>query len=96
MHPAAKLIIGLIIAIVGIYWYVADYVKMNIAPTFLGGAAIASLKTVFIGVFGLFLLFVGLIIAWIEYEDLKWEMKEKKSVKQAPEKEKPAAAKKKR
>lgn len=84
MHPAAKLIIGLIIAIVGIYWYVADVVKYNVLPTVFGNPAIAALRTVFVGLFGLFLLFVGLIIAWIEYEDLKWEMKEKQAAKMKP------------
>jgi len=39
------------------------------------------LKDVFVGVFGLILIFLGLIIAWIEYEDLKWERKEKKKKK---------------
>ena len=78
MSAAVKLIIGLIIAIAGIYWYVADYIRTNIAAGWVGGAAISALKTVFIGVFGLFLLFVGLIIAWIEFEDLKWESRERK------------------
>ncbi|MBI5060942.1 MAG: hypothetical protein HZB67_01365 [Candidatus Aenigmarchaeota archaeon] len=84
MHPAAKLIIGLIIAIAGLYWYLAGYIPGNPAPEIFGGAAINALKTVFIGIFGLFLLFVGLIIAWIEYEDLKWEMKEKKTAREKP------------
>jgi amino acid transporter len=84
MHPAVKLIVGLIIAIIGIYWYVADFVGTNPVVSWMGYSALAALKQVFIGVFGLFLLFVGLIIAWIEYEDLKWEMKEKKVVAAKP------------
>lgn len=87
MHPAVKLIIGLIIAIAGIYWYVASWITPGFATTWIGMTAISALKEVFIGVFGLFLLFVGLIIAWIEYEDLKWEMKEKKA-KEASKKKK--------
>jgi len=95
MHPAAKLIIGLIIAIVGIYWYASGPLGIGISSTsgWMGYAALNALKTVFIGVFGLFLLFVGLIIAWIEYEDLKWEMKEKKAAREKP---KPVAIKRKR
>ena len=77
MGAGVKFVIGLIIAIAGIYWYVADYFRVGV-PGWIGGAAISALKTVFIGVFGLLLLFVGLIIAWIEYEDLKWESKERK------------------
>jgi amino acid transporter len=81
MHSAVKLIIGLLIAIAGIYWYAADYIAVNPASTWLGLSALAALKQVFIGVFGLFLIFVGLIIAWIEYEDLKWQAREAREAK---------------
>lgn len=84
MHSAVKLIIGLIIFAAGIYWYLGTGIA-----GWTGTVALYALKTVFIGVFGLFLIFLGLIIAWIEYEDLKWEAKEKKEVKA------PAAKKKK-
>lgn len=84
MHSALKLIIGLLIFAAGIYWYIGTGI-----PTWTGDVALQALKTVFIGVFGLFLIFLGLIIAWIEYEDLKWEAKEKKE-------KKPAATRKKK
>ena len=76
MHAAVKMIIGLLIFAAGIYWYVADFLGF---PGFsvLGHEAWEALKTVFIGTFGLFLVFLGAIIAWIEYEDLKWEKREK-------------------
>jgi hypothetical protein len=77
MHSAVKLIIGLIIFAAGIYWYLPP------GTSWTGAAALDALKTVFIGVFGLFLIILGFIIAWIEYEDLKWEAKEKKEVKAA-------------
>ena len=80
MHSGVKLIIGLLIFAAGLYWYGASYVGL---PAFnpLGVDTIAALKTAFFGTFGLFLIFLGLIIAWIEYEDLKWEAREKKSKK---------------
>ena len=85
VHSAVKLIIGLIIFAAGIYWYIGT-----------GLGAFDALKTVFIGIFGLFLIFFGLIIAWIEYEDLKWEAKEKKEVtKKAVKKKRPARKRKK-
>lgn len=77
MNSAVKMIIGLLIFVAGIYWYAADFLKLP-AFSVLGGYAIESLKVVFFGVFGLLLILLGLIIAWIEYEDLKWERKEKK------------------
>ncbi|MEM7813321.1 MAG: hypothetical protein QW548_00275 [Candidatus Aenigmatarchaeota archaeon] len=76
MHSAVKLVIGLIIALAGLYWYAADYVGYGVAG-WIGASAISALKTVFIGVFGLLLIFVGFIVAWIEWEDLKWQAREK-------------------
>ena len=76
MNSAVKLIIGLIIFAAGIYWYLGTGIAGWTGPT-----AFNALKTVFVGLFGLFLIFFGLIVAWIEYEDLKWEAKEKKEVK---------------
>ena len=80
MHSGVKLIIGLVILLAGLYWYAADMLGL---PGFgqLGTNAVIALKTVFFGTFGLFLIFLGLIIAWIEYEDIKWEAREKKSKK---------------
>ncbi|MFH0837157.1 MAG: hypothetical protein V1870_03440 [Candidatus Aenigmatarchaeota archaeon] len=78
MHSAIKMIIGVLILIAGLYWYLADAIAANMASTWLGLSAITALKSVFIGVFGLVLIFVGLLVVWIEYEDLKWDMQNKK------------------
>ncbi len=78
MNSAIKMIVGVLILVAGIYWYLADIIGKNVAASWLGSSAISSLKSVFIGVFGLGLVFVGLLVVWIEYEDLKWEMSEKK------------------
>ncbi|MFH1420838.1 MAG: hypothetical protein ABIG30_02615 [Candidatus Aenigmatarchaeota archaeon] len=89
MHPAIKLIIGLIIFIAGIVWYAEGLLfgQHNIANFLLGFEAVhttfQAFAVVFTGVFGLVLIFFGLIVAWIEYEDLKWERREKKA-KAAP------------
>lgn len=79
MHSVVKMIIGVLILLAGLYWYFADYIGTNIAATWLGASAIGALKSVFIGLFGLVLIFVGLLVVWIEYEDLKWEMQNKNS-----------------
>jgi len=78
MNAVVKLIIGLLIAIAGIYWYAADYIATGWVPI-VGYTAVDALIKVFVGTFGLFLLFLGLLIAWIEYEDWKWEREERKS-----------------
>jgi len=83
MHSGVKLIVGIIIFLVGLYWYM---------PGNIVGSTFEDLKIVVKGLFGLFLIFLGLVVAWIEYEDLKWEAKEKKE--QGMKKELPAAKKK--
>ncbi len=86
MHTLVKLFIGLLIAIAGVYWYAADYVASGWQPI-VGFRAIDALITVFVGTFGLFLVFFGLLVAWIEYEDWKWE-KEEKRLREQQEKRK--------
>ena len=81
MNAAVKLIAGLIVFLMGIYWYVAplfgQHVLSSLVPKTVGSTSQAFLVT-FFGMFGLVLIFLGLIVAWIEFEDLKWEKKEKK------------------
>ena len=81
MGAAAKLVAGLVIFLAGIYWYVAplfgQHFLSSMVPKTVGSTSQAFLVT-FFGVFGLFLIFVGLIVAWIEFEDIKWMKKEKK------------------
>ena len=77
MGAALKLIVGLIIFLVGIYWYLPS----SIVSTFFGRSAFQAFLVVFQGLFGLVLILFGLIIAWIEFEDIKWERKENKKIK---------------
>ena len=87
VHSAAKLLIGLLIFVAGIYWYVAEVLGMPGVAVVLGvESTFAAFLTVFAGLFGGFLIFLGLIIAWIEYEDLKWEAREKKEKKKPKKK----------
>jgi len=53
MNAIVKLIIGLLIAVAGIYWYLADFIGKNVLPAVFGTSAIGALKTIFIGLFGL-------------------------------------------
>lgn len=75
MHTGVKLIIGIIVFLAGIYWYLPG----TAIPRFFGVASnFQSFLVVFSGLFGIFLILFGLIIAWIEYEDLRWKGREKK------------------
>jgi TRAP-type C4-dicarboxylate transport system permease small subunit len=77
MNAAVKMLIGILIAIAGIYWYLGDFIGKG-WTAISGINAWNAFVTVFIGVFGIVLFFSGLLIAWIEYEDLKFEKEEKK------------------
>jgi len=77
MHPAAKLIIGIIIFLAGIYWYTAPLLGQTGIQDFFGASTFQAFVNVFAGMFGLVLIGFGLIVAWIEWEDWKWERREK-------------------
>ncbi len=60
-----KMLIGIVILVIGILWYVPK--------TFYGLGFWEELKTLLLGTIGLFLLFVGLIVAWMGYDDYKMD-----------------------
>ncbi|MBI4174020.1 MAG: hypothetical protein HY517_00100 [Candidatus Aenigmarchaeota archaeon] len=74
MNAAVKMVVGIIIFLIGLYWYLPS----NAVSAFFNRSAFQAFLVVFEGLFGLLLIFLGLIVAWIEYEDLKWTRKEKK------------------
>ncbi|MEM7819666.1 MAG: hypothetical protein QXD48_02450 [Candidatus Aenigmatarchaeota archaeon] len=86
MHSAIKLIIGIIIFLIGIYWYAAPLFGHLGLQQFFGMSTFRAFVTVFVGLIGVALIFLGLIIAWIEYEDLKWESREKSEEKKEKKK----------
>ncbi len=74
MGAGVKLVIGIIIFLLGIYWYLPN----TVVTALFGRTAFQSFLTVFEGLFGIALIVLGLIVAWIEYEDIKWSRKGKK------------------
>ena len=81
MNSYAKLVIGLVILVVGIYWYAGPLLGQF--DTILGVRPTKAFVETFVGTFGLALILLGLIVAWIEMEDIKWERKEKGKKKQS-------------
>ncbi len=73
MSAILKLIFGLLVLGAGAYWYSPGNL---VAPALSVGSTYRAFLTVFAGSFGLVLILFGLIIAWIEYEDIKWEKNE--------------------
>jgi len=61
MNSAIKLIVGIIVVLAGLYWYAADFVGRNVWTGVIGSSAIGAFKTVFVGLFGIFLIFIGFL-----------------------------------
>lgn len=60
-----KMLIGIVILVIGVVWYTG-------IPGFFGGFK-AELLALIEATVGLFLLFVGLIVAWMGYDDYKMD-----------------------
>ncbi|MCK4428893.1 MAG: hypothetical protein KAU95_00850 [Candidatus Aenigmarchaeota archaeon] len=67
MNVVVKLIIGLMLIIAGISWYLYGSVFIPIA----GVSSLKALSILFTGSMGIILLLVGLLITWTETEELK-------------------------
>ncbi len=64
-----KMVVGIVILIVGIVWYSGlDWLSGGIFSGFW-----KELLVLIEGSVGLFLLFVGLIVAWMGYDDYKMD-----------------------
>ncbi|MBE0520782.1 MAG: hypothetical protein IBX39_00750 [Candidatus Methanoperedenaceae archaeon] len=72
-----KILIGLVILVIGVIWYTGPAVLLGSYALFgWYGELITLLKATV----GLFLLFVGLIIAWMGYDDYKMDKEMAKEV----------------
>jgi large-conductance mechanosensitive channel len=86
MHPAAKVIIGLILIIIGLGLFVDE-----ISPIVGTGIAwVTNFLVVLSGVIPIFLILIGLFIVWLEIDELKTqkELKEEEKPKEKEHKEK--------
>lgn len=66
---AVKLLVGVIVFLAGIYWYIGARLGFPDIPYFAN--ALSSLKIVFEGLFGLVLILFGALLAWLEWDELK-------------------------
>ncbi len=93
MGALFKMFVGILILLAGLAWYA---VELYPGLTILGVPPLSALKTVAVGSFGLLLALFGLLMAWVEYEDWKWEQREKEEMRKAEEEAKKKARAKKR
>jgi uncharacterized membrane protein len=80
-----KMLVGIVILVIGIVWYTGPKVT---SFGFFGYWE--ELLILLKGTVGLFLLFVGLIVAWMGYDDYKMDAemaKEEKKESKEPKKE---------
>ena len=68
-----KMLVGIVILVAGIVWYSG-------IPGIFGGF-LEQLLVLIEGCVGLFLLFVGLIVAWMGYDDYKMDQEMAKEEK---------------
>lgn len=68
-----KMLIGIVVLVIGILWYVPK--------TLYGLGFWTELESLLLGTIGLFLLFVGLIVAWMGYDDYKMDIEMAKEEK---------------
>ncbi|HIE41079.1 MAG TPA: hypothetical protein EYP80_00275 [Candidatus Aenigmarchaeota archaeon] len=77
MNAVVKLIIGILITTTGLAWYI-----FHSALTFYGlQDSLYSLNLIFSGIFGAFLILFGLLLTWIEAEEVKESLSERKAKK---------------
>ncbi len=91
--PIIKLTVGLLLVFAGLY---AILPGSYFAPLFgvTQGFAWEAFKTVLLGSIPPFLIFVGLLMVWVELEEIKIEQEEKR-LKEKAEKSKKVSSKKK-
>jgi hypothetical protein len=68
----ARILLGILLMLAGVAWYFVDVPLLG--RVLSSGELVPlwrSLLIVFAGVFGLGLLFVGLILAWLSYDEYK-------------------------
>lgn len=77
-----KILIGIVLLIVGIVWYILPEIPI-LSDALKDGTLVPFWKAflvLFVGVFGIGVFFIGLLMAWMSYEDFKMdrEVKEEK------------------
>jgi multisubunit Na+/H+ antiporter MnhG subunit len=65
MNATAKVIIGIIVALAGVAWYIWG----GVFSPYIGMNSLQALGVIIAGSFGIFLIMVGLLVAWLAWEE---------------------------
>ena len=71
MHPAGKILIGLILILVGLALFVDSVIPISGGVGTYGIDWLANFLIVFTGVIPIFLILIGLFVVWLEADELK-------------------------
>lgn len=85
MHPAAKIIVGLILILIGLALFVDELTP--VLGHYPGIPTISWLSNFFIvltGIIPIFLILVGLFVVWLEADELKSQQEMAREVQPAP------------
>ena len=98
MHPAVKVLIGLIMVAVGLGLFVDSISPILGTTKYIPGDWLQNFIIVVTGVIPIFLILIGLFVVWLEIDELKLERElkeeeekeeeEKKEEKSEPKEEK--------
>ena len=80
MGAAVKIIIGLVMIVVGLGFFVDSVIPLSGTTGTFGIDWLANFFVVLTGVIPIFLILIGLFIVWLESD----EMKSKKEIKKEP------------
>jgi cadmium resistance protein CadD (predicted permease) len=91
MHPAGKIIIGLVLIIIGLGLFVDSVVPLSGGLGTFGIDWLTNFFVVLTGIIPIFLILIGLFVVWLESDELK----SRKEISQEMKKEEKPAEKKK-
>ena len=70
MHPAVKVIVGLILILIGLGFFVDSIPELGVGG-YTGINWLSNFIVVLTGVIPIFLIIVGLFVVWLEIDELK-------------------------
>lgn len=68
MNPIVKLVVGILITLAGIAWYLFPEAITSLG---FGIDPLSSLKMIISGIVGLALIIIGVLLIWIEVEEIR-------------------------
>ena len=75
--PVAKLLIGVLLIVAGVFAIIPEWIAQITVWQITSGFAWEAFKTVILGAIPPMLIFLGILMVWIEIEEIKIERMER-------------------